>query len=81
MSICNFSIAIDSAQPFRFEQSIRGGCSMLALHELETWRGDCRADASKAGCAWVTPLLDEALRSGHAKTAIDAIVARVNVPA
>ncbi|KQQ74603.1 hypothetical protein ASF73_09410 [Xanthomonas sp. Leaf131] len=82
-----FSIAVDSAKPFWLEQSIRGGhaerggCSMLALHELEGWRGDWRADVAKAGCAWVIPLLEEALRSGDARTAIDAILARVNAPA
>ncbi|WP_425609946.1 hypothetical protein [Xanthomonas campestris] len=40
------SIAADSATPFWFEQSLRGGHaerdggSMLALHPLEGWRGD-----------------------------------------
>ncbi|CAD0340632.1 hypothetical protein [Xanthomonas hortorum] len=81
-----FSIDADSATPFWFEQSIRGGhaerggCSMLALHELEGWPGGWRADVTKAGCAWVIPLLEEALRSGDARTAIDAILARVNAP-
>ncbi|MFC7521572.1 hypothetical protein ACFQS6_18865 [Xanthomonas populi] len=82
-----FSIAVDSEKPFWLEQSIRGGhaerggCSMLALHELEGWQGGWRAEVTNAGCAWVIPLLEEALRSGDARTAIDAILARVNAPA
>ncbi|QEX79783.1 hypothetical protein F6Y24_20355 [Xanthomonas arboricola pv. pruni] len=36
---------------------------------------------TKAGCAWVIPLLEDALRNGDARTAIDAILARVNAPA
>ncbi|MEG8125196.1 hypothetical protein G3N70_03160 [Xanthomonas hortorum pv. gardneri] len=82
-----FSIDADSATPFWFEQSIRGGHAergglrMLALHELEGWPGGWRADVTKAGGAWVIPLLEEALRSGDAQTAIDAILARVNAPA
>lgn len=54
---------------------------MLALHELEGWPGGWRADVTKAGCAWVIPLLEAALRSGDAPTAINAILARVNAPA
>ncbi|ACD58081.1 hypothetical protein IXO675_007800 [Xanthomonas oryzae pv. oryzae] len=52
-----FSIAIDSDTPFWLEHSIRGGhaerggCTMLALHERDAWRGDRRADVTKAGCA------------------------------
>ncbi|MGW8339734.1 hypothetical protein Xkhy_13020 [Xanthomonas axonopodis pv. khayae] len=78
-----FSIAIDSDQPFRLEQSIRsghaerGGCTMLALHELDTWRGHWCAHVTRAGCAWVIPILEQALRTGNAQAAIAAILARV----
>ncbi|MBV6845384.1 hypothetical protein KWH29_08470 [Xanthomonas campestris pv. paulliniae] len=81
--VCVFSIAIDSDQPFWLEQSIRGGhaerggCSMLALHELDAWRGDWRAEVTRAGCAWVIPLLEQALHTGDTQAAIDAILARV----
>ncbi|AAM41918.1 conserved hypothetical protein [Xanthomonas campestris pv. campestris str. 8004] len=36
---------------------------------------------TKASYAWVIPLLEAALRSGDAPTAINAIPARVNAPA
>lgn len=81
-----FSIAIDSETPFWLEQSIRGGhaerggCTMLALHELDAWRGDWRADVTKAGCAWVIPILEKALRTNDAQAAIDAILAQVQAP-
>ncbi|MGW8275258.1 hypothetical protein Xclt_09665 [Xanthomonas axonopodis pv. clitoriae] len=81
--VCVFSIAIDSDQPFWLEQSIRGGhaerggCSMLALHELDTWRGHWCAHVTRAGCAWVIPILEQALRTGDAQAAIAAILARV----
>ncbi|MCL1530255.1 hypothetical protein M3O57_05485 [Xanthomonas nasturtii] len=81
-----FSIAIDSEKPFWLEQSIhgghaeRGGCTMLALHELEGWPGGWRADVTKAGCAWVIPILEQAMRSDDAQAAIDAILARVQAP-
>ncbi|MBZ3927229.1 hypothetical protein [Xanthomonas citri] len=81
--VCVFSIAIDADKPFWLEQSIRGGhaersgCSMLALHELDTWRGHWCAHVTRAGCAWVIPLLEQALRTGNTQAAIDAILARV----
>ncbi|PPV07171.1 hypothetical protein XBLMG947_1890 [Xanthomonas bromi] len=81
-----FSIAIDSDKPFWLEQSIRGGhaerggCTMLALHELDAWPGGWRADVTKAGCAWVIPILEQALRSNDAQAAIDAILAQVRAP-
>ncbi|MBV6849135.1 hypothetical protein KWH43_07860 [Xanthomonas campestris pv. heliotropii] len=50
---------------------------MLALHELDTWRGDWRAEVTRAGCAWVIPLLEQALHTGDTQAAIDAILARV----
>ncbi|WIX07913.1 hypothetical protein [Xanthomonas oryzae] len=81
-----FSIAIDSDTPFWLEQSIRGGhaerggCTLLALHELEGWPGGWRADVTKAGCAWVIPILEEGLRTDDTQAAIDAILARVQAP-
>ncbi|PKV13732.1 hypothetical protein [Xanthomonas prunicola] len=81
-----FSIAVDSDKPFWLEQSIRGGhaerggCTMLALHELDAWPGDWRADVTKAGCAWVIPLLEEALRTNDTQAAIDTILARAQGP-
>ncbi|MGV7164656.1 hypothetical protein ACDI35_08210 [Xanthomonas axonopodis pv. cajani] len=81
--VCVFSIAIDADKPFWLEQSIRGGhaerggCSMLALQELDTWRGHWCAHVTRAGCAWVIPLLEQALRTGNTQAAIDAILARV----
>ncbi|MFW3174136.1 hypothetical protein EX530_05480 [Xanthomonas phaseoli] len=84
--VCVFSIAIDADQPFWLERSLRGGhaerggCSMLALHELDAWRGDWRAEVTGAGCAWVIPLLEHALRTDDAQAAIDAILARVQAP-
>ncbi|MBO9748574.1 MULTISPECIES: hypothetical protein [Xanthomonas] len=81
--VCVFSIAIDADKPFWLEQSIRGGhaerggCSMLALQELDTWRGHWCAHVTRAGCAWVIPMLEQALRTGNTQAAIDAILARV----
>ncbi|QOY22455.1 hypothetical protein FYK61_14335 [Xanthomonas citri] len=55
--VCVFSIAIDADKPFWLEQSIRGGhaerggCSTLALQELDTWRGHWCAHVTRAGCA------------------------------
>ncbi|WP_115554186.1 hypothetical protein [Xanthomonas arboricola] len=80
-----FSIELGAARPFWLEQSIhgghaeRGGCIMLALHELDGWRGDWRVHLTHAGCAWTIPLLEEAMRSGDTQAAIDAIVARVQM--
>ncbi|MFO3703744.1 hypothetical protein ACI6Q5_01875 [Xanthomonas codiaei] len=82
-----FSIAIGSATPFWLEHSLRGGhaerggCSMLALHEVEGWCGDWRAEMTRAGCAWAIALLEQALRSGDAQAAIEAIVAQVDASA
>ncbi|AVQ09133.1 TPA: hypothetical protein HH295_00930 [Xanthomonas vasicola pv. zeae] len=53
---------------------------MLALHELEAWPGDWRADVTKAGCAWVAPILEEGLRTDDTQAAIDAILARAQAP-
>lgn len=54
---------------------------MLALDALAGCRGDWRTDVTKAVCAWVIPLPEAVLRSGDARTAINAILARVNAPA
>lgn len=81
-----FSIAIDSATPFWLEHSIRGGhaerggCTMLALHERDAWRGDWRADVTKAGGAWAIPILEEGLRTDKTQAAIDAIPAQAQAP-
>ncbi len=50
---------------------------MLALHELDTWRGHWCTHVTRAGCAWVIPILEQALRTGDAQAAIAAILARV----
>ena len=58
-----------------------GGEAWCSPTSLSMILGYYKALPSKASYAWVIPLLEAALRSGDAPTAINAIPARVNAPA
>jgi hypothetical protein len=68
-----FHIATDRPDtPFCFEEAVGGGPSpgggaiCLSLSGLDTWRGDWRSHLAKAGCGWVTDVVNSHRAQGTA---------------
>ena len=65
----------DPEKPFVFSESLggghgdRGGQIALGSKDLPSWAGDWREHVAFAGCAWVQPILEEALRTGDQRQA------------